>query len=402
MTFPREADDESEFPSLSGNSQPQFGSTSNPIWQRPTQQTAVQRPPQQSHANAGQAHPQANPQHPASPSNEDMFVGPSHLQGSLDDYRQAGQNQMTSRQPPSQSVDEFPPLGRNGTEGHDSDQRGAFGAFNSQNAFSSQQDGTQPRQGLPLGFGNPTDSTRSSSVVERTISPSSSNRPSQSAANNLSTLLSGFNPGRSSSANTQQQPIPDSDNRISDQKVEEMSDRDRYGLAGLLARINSDDPMVASMARGQDLTTLGLNLNSSDPLWPTWNGPFADANSRPLQPDFTLPECYTVTNVHQVRNKLPSFSDETLFWIFYTQPRDVIQELAASELTNRNWRFHKSIQMWLTKDITLPEPQRLTEDRESGSYVFFNHLRWEKVRRTDFMLEYHELAPTSGRMNGGG
>ena len=49
-------------------------------------------------------------------------------------------------------------------------------------------------------------------------------------------------------------------------------------------------------------------------------------------PEFTLPECYTVTNVHQVRQKLPNFSDETLFWIFYTQPKDIIQELAASEL----------------------------------------------------------------------
>ena len=49
-------------------------------------------------------------------------------------------------------------------------------------------------------------------------------------------------------------------------------------------------------------------------------------------PDFTLPECYTVTNVHNVRQKLTNFSDETLFYIFYTQPKDIIQELAANEL----------------------------------------------------------------------
>ena len=51
-----------------------------------------------------------------------------------------------------------------------------------------------------------------------------------------------------------------------------------------------------------------------------------------MQPDFQLPECYTVDNVHRVREKIPGFSDETLFWIFYTQPRDIMQELAASEL----------------------------------------------------------------------
>lgn len=70
----------------------------------------------------------------------------------------------------------------------------------------------------------------------------------------------------------------------------------------------------------------------SSPIWPTWTGPFPDSASRPLQPDFTLPDCYTVTNIHRVRDKLPGFSDETLFWIFYTQPMDILQDVAAAEL----------------------------------------------------------------------
>lgn len=51
-----------------------------------------------------------------------------------------------------------------------------------------------------------------------------------------------------------------------------------------------------------------------------------------MQPDFCLPECYTVGNAHKVVDKIPGFSDETLFWIFYTQPRDILQEQAAAEL----------------------------------------------------------------------
>lgn len=54
--------------------------------------------------------------------------------------------------------------------------------------------------------------------------------------------------------------------------------------------------------------------------------------SRPLQPDFKLPECYVVDNVHRVRDKISSFAEETLFWIFYNQPKDLLQELAAVEL----------------------------------------------------------------------
>lgn len=74
-----------------------------------------------------------------------------------------------------------------------------------------------------------------------------------------------------------------------------------------------------------------VNINLR-PLYPTFAGPFAEPGSRPFQPDFRLPECYTVDNVHRVRDKIPGFTEETLFWIFYTQPQDILQELAASEL----------------------------------------------------------------------
>ena len=68
------------------------------------------------------------------------------------------------------------------------------------------------------------------------------------------------------------------------------------------------------------------------PLHPTFGGPFAQFPTRPLQPDFTLPTCYTVLNVHKLDEKISSFSDETLFYMFYTMPRDVMQEVAAIEL----------------------------------------------------------------------
>lgn len=247
--------DDREFPSLSGNSQPAFQNTNNPIWQRPTQQTPVQRPPQQAHGSTTQ-NPPSNQQHPASPSNEDMFIGSSHLQGSLDDYRQTNQNPMATRQPPSQSVDEFPPLGRNGADEHTSEQS-RFG-FAAQPAFSTQDSSQRSNT-----FASQADGTRTSSAaVNRTLSPGA-NRPPDTSPNNFTSLLSNFG-NRSSSANQQQPPMPDFDNRIPEQKIEQMSDVDRYGLAGFLARINSKDPMVAGLARGQDLTQLGLNLNSSE------------------------------------------------------------------------------------------------------------------------------------------
>ena len=180
--IPVPRDTHREFPSLSGNSQAQYqnntaaAANNNPIWQRQTQHTPVQRPgPQQSHTNVSQSQQQHVPsnQHPGSPSHDnDMFIGPSHLQGSLDDYRQGGAQgqQMPSGmcQPPGQSIDEFPPLSRNGADGSEADR--GFGGFGAQSAFASQHD-SSARPGLSAGFGNPPESTRSSSVVDRTMSP---------------------------------------------------------------------------------------------------------------------------------------------------------------------------------------------------------------------------------------
>lgn len=46
--------------------------------------------------------------------------------------------------------------------------------------------------------------------------------------------------------------------------LSQMSPLDRFGLAGLLATVRSENPDVASLAIGQDLTQLGLNLNSPE------------------------------------------------------------------------------------------------------------------------------------------
>ncbi|KAL9135451.1 MAG: hypothetical protein Q9175_003362 [Cornicularia normoerica] len=422
--------DLSEFPSLSGTSQPQYQNTSQAIWanQRVAQQTPVQRP-QQSHPASSQAQQQHQPnqqsQDQSQRGNDDIYSATSNLQNSLDDHRygsQSGIGQMpASRQPRSTSVDDFPPLGRNGTDESDSDRRNmmqnaGFGGFPNANTFSLPQDQIQTRHGLPSASSSQANNTRSSSVVERLTSPNGmgfgasstgrspieSNRQGQAGMqdhdrnNTMNALLTNFNdsqfPPQQKTSQPQQPPQGRQDygtrtgnssrsNHTPDRTpLSQMSAIDEFGLPGFLSTISNDNPDVSYLARGQDLTTLGLNLNSAEPLYPTFAGPFADPGSRPMRPDFRLPECYTVDNIHAVREKIPHFSDETLFWIFYTQPRDIIQEFAAAELTNRNWRFHTDLKMWLTKDITLPEPIQMSLEKEQGSYVFFNQMAWEKVR----------------------
>lgn len=61
---------------------------------------------------------------------------------------------------------------------------------------------------------------------------------------------------------------------------------------------------------------------------------FDDAPPRPTASNgkFRLPDCYNVTNVQPIESKIPSFNEETLFWIFYSCPSDLKQQMAAVEL----------------------------------------------------------------------
>lgn len=43
-----------------------------------------------------------------------------------------------------------------------------------------------------------------------------------------------------------------------------MSELEEFGLQGFLSTISNENPEVSYLARGQDLTTLGLNLNSAE------------------------------------------------------------------------------------------------------------------------------------------
>lgn len=36
--------------------------------------------------------------------------------------------------------------------------------------------------------------------------------------------------------------------------------------------------------------------------------------------------------------------------------------------------------MWVTKDQNLPDPIQISAEAEKGSYVFFNHNTWNRVR----------------------
>merc|ERR1712137_1369310 len=83
--------------------------------------------------------------------------------------------------------------------------------------------------------------------------------------------------------------------------------------------------MGVSLALGSDLTTLGLNLNSPEPLYNNFGGPWAENPCRPQDIDFHVPPEYLTNAV--IRDKLASvklnrYQEDLLFYLFYTNVGD--------------------------------------------------------------------------------
>jgi len=174
--------------------------------------------------------------------------------------------------------------------------------------------------------------------------------------------------------------------------VSSMTESDRWGLNGLLSLIRNEHSENSAIAVGQDLTLLGLDLSQPESaLWPSFASPFAELESKAVEPEFHLPACYTVHNTQPVLQKIQNFSDETLFFIFYSMPRDLMQEVVVAELAARNWRYHMVHRLWMTKDNSNAVEQ-FSETAEKGIYIFFDPTSWERVRK-EIILEYNHLDP---------
>eukprot|EP00051_Salpingoeca_urceolata_P027867 m.483630 g.483630 ORF g.483630 m.483630 type:complete len:577 (+) comp23014_c0_seq1:185-1915(+) len=169
------------------------------------------------------------------------------------------------------------------------------------------------------------------------------------------------------------------------------AESDRYKLIGLLGVIRMVDQDLAMLALGSDLTSQGLNLNSPEPLYPTFASPWAEGPLRSKEPQFQLPQCYSVKTptLPPAHQRLNQVADETLLYIFYSSPSDVLQQVAACILFSRDWRYHKEQKLWVTRAPGM-EPVQKTTLFERGTYVVFDVATWKKVPK-ELMLQYDLL-----------
>jgi len=130
---------------------------------------------------------------------------------------------------------------------------------------------------------------------------------------------------------------------------------DKFGLNGLLSLVKMEQTDQTVFAIGQDINLLGLDLSTDSQILKKLPSPWAETSRSEVEPYFTLPQSIHSENIipppEPCDSKIQSFSDETLFYIFYMKPRDTLQEYAARELVARNWRYHKDIQVWLRQAL---------------------------------------------------
>ncbi|XP_076242961.1 CCR4-NOT transcription complex subunit regena isoform X2 [Calliopsis andreniformis] len=170
--------------------------------------------------------------------------------------------------------------------------------------------------------------------------------------------------------------------------------KDQFGMVGLLTFIRAaeTDPNLVSLALGQDLTALGLNLNSPENLYQNFGGPWAETPCRPQDIDFHVPPEYLINA--SIRDKLAPvklnrYKDDLLFYMFYTNVGDVLQLAAAAELYSREWRYHMEEKVWITQAPGLGLVEK-TSTYERGTYYYFDAQSWRKVAK-EFYLDYTKL-----------
>jgi CCR4-NOT transcriptional regulation complex NOT5 subunit len=79
-------------------------------------------------------------------------------------------------------------------------------------------------------------------------------------------------------------------------------------------------------------------------------------------------------------------------------PRDLLQVIAARELTSRNWLYHKEQKIWFMQ-LPNTELQVKTSSYEKGTYKYFDPNTWKQMTKENFVVEYDKVMQMSENQN---
>ena len=316
----------SDFPSLSGGPR----ASSQQQQQQPAQQTQAQQPqatinstPNSTSWNSNAIRQPSTIQQRPQSSQQSQQRAPSAAlsQHSIDQYDTS--RILPSSQPPlgerAAGGDDFPPLG-----GHTNGDNATSQAHTQSNGFASS-----------AGFASPAvQSARANSQQHQDlpIREASGSLPQQQQQRQTNAAQT----NSSLTSTLPQHPAPPQ-SQPRTKKYADMTEIEKWGLQGLIAAFESrkqsdtnngggvdetlPPAMRSAVIMGHDLNSLGMDLDSPDPLYPTFT-PFQaigasgsttlDFHERLVVPAFELPSAYTVTNVPPLSSRMAAFSDGTL------------------------------------------------------------------------------------------
>jgi hypothetical protein len=158
---------------------------------------------------------------------------------------------------------------------------------------------------------------------------------------------------------------------------------DKYSINSLLDQKREENILNT----GSDILSFGFDLNDKK-IYTKFSSPFSIKPK--LFPKNQLPTCFSLPQMPPpIITRIGVFSDETLFYIFYTMPKEAIQEAAAQELYNRNWRYHKKFGIWLAKELGSEDVVKGL-GCEKGLYLYFDPKDWEK-KKSELTIYYEQL-----------
>ncbi|XP_073122148.1 probable NOT transcription complex subunit VIP2 [Henckelia pumila] len=127
---------------------------------------------------------------------------------------------------------------------------------------------------------------------------------------------------------------------------------------------------------GVDPHSLGLELNSLEPLHPKFASPWSVEPAKEGT-KYDISDCYNSEQPPPLKQSLfKKFDLAMLFYIFYRH--------------DRGWYFHRELRMCFTRDQN-SVPVVRNAIFEVGSYVFFDPSTWQTIRQDKFVLYYEMI-----------
>lgn len=120
-----------------------------------------------------------------------------------------------------------------------------------------------------------------------------------------------------------------------------------YGIRGIFNLQKNLDDDKTLLAKGKDLSSMEISKKNQECLSSYMSHALTDSEiEAPELPEYNLPTSYYITKPILRFKMIKSYNVETLFYVFYNIPGEIVQSYVAEELYRRDWFYDPNKQLW--------------------------------------------------------